>query len=49
MYGALALVGFVAGCGCYLCFPKERKWSANAVIPEAVQVDAGGTAPSAQW
>jgi POT family proton-dependent oligopeptide transporter len=40
MYAGLAIVGFVAGCTFFLCFHKGRKWSANAVILEAVPVES---------
>lgn len=39
MYASLAIVGFVAGCVFFLCFRKGRKWTANAVILEAVPLD----------
>ncbi|PVI05979.1 POT family protein [Periconia macrospinosa] len=39
MYGSLGIVGFVAGYVFFLCFRKGGKWSDNAVIIEAVQVE----------
>jgi POT family proton-dependent oligopeptide transporter len=40
MYASLAIVGFVAGCTFFLCFRKGRKWSANAIILEAVTIES---------
>jgi POT family proton-dependent oligopeptide transporter len=44
MYASLAIVGFVAGCTFFVCFRKGRKWSANAVILEAVPVETSALA-----
>ncbi|KAF2441395.1 PTR2-domain-containing protein [Karstenula rhodostoma CBS 690.94] len=38
-YASLGIVGFAAGCVFFLCFRKDRKWSADAVVLEAVHVD----------
>ncbi|KAK7191062.1 peptide transporter PTR2-A (POT family protein) [Paraphaeosphaeria sporulosa] len=38
-YASLGIVGFVAGCAFFFCFRKNRKWSADAVVLEAVPVD----------
>lgn len=38
-YASLGIIGFVAGCAFFLCFCKNRKWPANAVMLEAVRVD----------
>ncbi|OAL45536.1 POT family protein [Pyrenochaeta sp. DS3sAY3a] len=46
MYASLAIVGFVAGCLFFLCFRKGRKWSVNAVVLEAVQVEQGTGTPA---
>jgi proton-dependent oligopeptide transporter, POT family len=48
MYGSLAIVGFVAGTVFFLCFRKGRKWSANAMILEAVQVESNNQQPTEQ-
>lgn len=46
-YGALGIVGFVAGCAFFLCFRKGRKWSREEVILEAVRVETNQDAQAA--
>ena len=48
MYGALAIVGFVAGCTFFLCFRKGRKWTADTMVLEAVAVEHHGVNTTGQ-